>query len=142
MEDSNLYAVTARACAFIASETVTRDSSCISTYQSCREGFRGHHHFGASVESGTASQIRANNKQSKQKYPSRFITCRGSKYRQGLQPKLGRAIPVMSLQIYPSHVKYAPGAFMLELKAMPYNLRLVSYHTVVTESSFQELLYH
>lgn len=32
-------------------------------------------------------------------------------------------------------MKYAPGAFMLELKAMPYNFRLVSYHTVVTEKA-------
>lgn len=34
----------------------------------------------------------------------------------------------------PAHVKHAPGAVTLELKAMP-NLRLVSYHTAVTEKA-------
>lgn len=41
----------------------------------------------------------------------------------------------MSLQIYPAHMEHAPAAFVLELKAVPYDSRLVSYHTAMAEKA-------
>lgn len=64
----------ARACTFVASETETRDSSCTSTCQSFRQGFRTHQLLRASAENSTNSQIRANTEQSEQNSPSRINT--------------------------------------------------------------------